>query len=62
MDAHFTVLWDYGHIKFWSMKTLRLLLLAAGFEDVRFLRVGRVPALAKSMIAVAKRPSGRPRK
>jgi len=62
MDAHFTVLWDYGHIKFWSMKTLRLLLLEAGFEDVRFLRVGRVPVLAKSMIAVAMRPPSRPRK
>src|SRR5258706_6973222 len=22
MDAHFTALWDHGHIKFWSTKTL----------------------------------------
>ena len=56
MDQHFTALWHYGHIKFWSMKTLRTLLQEAGFQDVRFIRVGRLPQLAKSMIAVAKRP------
>ena len=26
MDAHFTALWDHGHIKFWSRRTLELLL------------------------------------
>lgn len=56
MDAHFTALWDHGHIKFWSMRTLGELLREAGFVDVRFDRVGRVPVLAKSMIAVARRP------
>ncbi len=56
MDRHFTALWDHGHIKFWSMDTLGELLREAGFVDVRFERVGRVPALAKSMIAVARRP------
>ncbi len=55
MDNHFTALWDYGHIKFWSFKTLRLLLEEAGFKDVTFQRVGRVPMLAKSMIAIAKK-------
>lgn len=53
MDSHFTALWDHGHIKFWSMRTLRTLLTEAGFEDVRFRRVGRVAPLAKSMIAIA---------
>ncbi len=56
MDDHFTALWDHGHIKFWSMKTLSLLLAEAGFVDIRFERVGRIPALAKSMIAVAHKP------
>ncbi len=56
MDAHFTALWDHGHIKFWSERTLRTLLEEAGFRDVRFRRVGRIPALAKSMIAVARKP------
>ncbi len=53
MDDHFTALWDYGHIKFWSMRTLRQLLVEAGFVNIRFMRVGRVSALAKSMIAIA---------
>jgi len=55
MDAHFTALWDHGHIKFWSMKTLTSLLREVGFADVRFRRVGRLPVLAKSMIAIATR-------
>lgn len=56
MDAHFTALWDHGHIKFWSIETLSILLSEAGFVDIRFDRVGRVPALAKSMIAIARKP------
>lgn len=56
MDAHFTALWDHGHIKFWSRQTLRTLLTEAGFNEPRFLRVGRIPALAKSMIAIATKP------
>lgn len=42
-------------IKFWSMKTLKELLREVGFFDLRFVRVGRVPALAKSMIAIARK-------
>jgi len=57
MDAHFTALWDYGHIKFWSIKTLRALLMEAGFCDISFVRIGRIPALAKSMIAIARKGS-----
>jgi 2-polyprenyl-6-hydroxyphenyl methylase/3-demethylubiquinone-9 3-methyltransferase len=56
LDKHFTALWDHGHIKFWSIKTLGLLLKEAGFENPRFYRVGRVPWLAMSMIAVARKP------
>jgi 2-polyprenyl-6-hydroxyphenyl methylase/3-demethylubiquinone-9 3-methyltransferase len=55
MDAHFTALWDYGHIKFWSQRTLTILLQEAGFRMVRFQGVGRVPFLWKSMIIVARR-------
>ncbi len=57
MDAHFTALWDHGHIKFWSFDTLGALLREAGFEDVRFERVGRIAPLAKSMFAIAKKPA-----
>jgi 2-polyprenyl-6-hydroxyphenyl methylase/3-demethylubiquinone-9 3-methyltransferase len=55
-DSHWSPLWDGGHIKFWSEKTLRALLDERGFEDIGFARAGRVPPLAKSMIAVARRP------
>jgi 2-polyprenyl-6-hydroxyphenyl methylase/3-demethylubiquinone-9 3-methyltransferase len=57
LDRHFSALWDYGHIKFWSFQTLSTLLREAGFADITFLRVGRVPPLAKSMIAIARRPT-----
>ena len=56
MDAHYTALWDHGHIKFWSMATLSELLREVGFTDIRFERVGRISALAKSMIAIARKP------
>jgi 2-polyprenyl-3-methyl-5-hydroxy-6-metoxy-1,4-benzoquinol methylase len=52
-DHHHSPLWDYGHIKFWSMKTLTALLEEAGLSVERYHRVGRIPILAKSMIAVA---------
>ncbi|KHQ50157.1 methyltransferase domain-containing protein [Mameliella alba] len=57
MDTHFTVLWDHGHIKFWSIPTLTTLLEDAGFGNIHFLRVGRVPVLAKSMITIADKPA-----
>jgi 2-polyprenyl-3-methyl-5-hydroxy-6-metoxy-1,4-benzoquinol methylase len=56
MDRHFTALWDGGHVKFFSVKTLRALLHEAGASDLSFLRVGRIPVLAKSMIAVVEAP------
>jgi 2-polyprenyl-6-hydroxyphenyl methylase/3-demethylubiquinone-9 3-methyltransferase len=55
MERHFTALWDHGHIKFWSRQTLGILLRETGFTSVRFVRVGRIPPLAKSMIAIASR-------
>jgi 2-polyprenyl-6-hydroxyphenyl methylase/3-demethylubiquinone-9 3-methyltransferase len=56
MDRHFTALWDGGHVKFFSITTLRTLLQEVGASDLRFLRVGRIPILAKSMIAVVEAP------
>ena len=56
MDKHFTALWDHGHIKFWSIETLSQLLSETGFVNLRFERVGRIPPLAKSMIAIARKP------
>lgn len=54
-DSHLTALWDGGHIKFWSMKTLTILLKEVGFRRVTFSRVGRIAPLAKSMVAVAQK-------
>ncbi len=57
MDEHFTALWDGGHVKFFSIRSLRKLLREAGAADPQFLRVGRVPVLAKSMIAIIQNPN-----
>lgn len=57
MDRHLDPLWDHGHIKFWSRLTLRKLLIDAGFNVIAVRRIGRVPVLAKSMVAVARKPS-----
>jgi 2-polyprenyl-6-hydroxyphenyl methylase/3-demethylubiquinone-9 3-methyltransferase len=56
MDAHFTALWDGGHIKFWSRKTLCALLAEAGFDEFSFVGVGRVPFFWKSMIVICRKP------
>lgn len=54
-DRHFTAMWNHGHIKFWSVKTLSQLLEGAGFRSIQIKRLGRVPPLAKSMIAIAQK-------
>jgi 2-polyprenyl-6-hydroxyphenyl methylase/3-demethylubiquinone-9 3-methyltransferase len=54
MDRHFTALWDGGHVKFFSMNTLGQLLRKSGAKNVNFMRVGRFPILAKSMVAIVK--------
>ena len=54
LDDHFTALWDGGHIKFWSVKTLSRLLEEHGFLVVEFKGSGRTPYLWKSMLLRAK--------
>lgn len=56
LDAHFTALWDGGHIKFWSRRTLTSLLAEAGFEPVAFRGAGRWPWLWKLMLIAARKP------
>jgi 2-polyprenyl-3-methyl-5-hydroxy-6-metoxy-1,4-benzoquinol methylase len=56
-DVHHTVLWDGGHIKFWSRKTLTQMLEGEGFRVERFIGCGRVPYLWKSMVIVARKIS-----
>ena len=57
MDRHFTALWPGGHIKFWSVKTITQLLSAAGMKVEQIIRVGRIPAFARSMVIVARKPA-----
>lgn len=54
MDKHFTALWDGGHIKFWSKRTLTQLLEEFGFEIIEFKGSGRLPYLWKSMFIKAR--------
>ncbi len=57
LDQHFTVLWDHGHIKFFSRKTLTKVLEEAGFRDVEFQGAGRLPYLWMSMVLRCRRPA-----
>ena len=60
-DSHHTALWEGGHIKFWSRRTLRELFGRARLEEVACHRVGRIPPLAKSMVCVfVKSETGEP--
>ena len=55
MDAHYTALWEGGHIKFWSPATISTLFSRGGFERTALFKAGRIPFLAKSMIVVFKK-------
>jgi 2-polyprenyl-3-methyl-5-hydroxy-6-metoxy-1,4-benzoquinol methylase len=55
MDKHFHVLWDGGHIKFFSVKTLSSLVEAEGYADIHFSFAGRLPYLWKSMLCCCTR-------
>ncbi|NOZ10642.1 MAG: class I SAM-dependent methyltransferase [Gammaproteobacteria bacterium] len=54
-DRHFTVLWDDGHIKFFSINTMHRLLAEVGFQKINFLRIGRLPPFAKSLVAIVEK-------
>ncbi|TAH23722.1 MAG: methyltransferase domain-containing protein, partial [Cytophagales bacterium] len=55
MDNHFTVLWEGGHIKFWSKKTLTILIEKFGYTFKNFIGCGRLPFLWKSMLIVCEK-------
>ena len=55
-DNHWNPLWDHGHIKLWSARTLTKLLTELGFVAIRFKQAGRIPGFAKSIIAIAEKP------
>jgi 2-polyprenyl-6-hydroxyphenyl methylase/3-demethylubiquinone-9 3-methyltransferase len=49
-DTHFSPLWDGGHIKFWSRRTLSELLTEQGFKNIGFEGAGRLPLLWRAMV------------
>lgn len=53
-DSHVSPLWDGGHIKFWSKKTLTQLLNDEGFQVIQFEGAGRFPFFWKSMVLTSK--------
>jgi 2-polyprenyl-3-methyl-5-hydroxy-6-metoxy-1,4-benzoquinol methylase len=55
MDAHFSPLWDGGHIKFFSVVTLTELVRLNGFIVERFSFYGRAPWLWKNMVCHARK-------
>lgn len=54
-DDHWHPLRDFGHVKFFSKKTLLQLVSESGFEVLNWRTAGRVRAFACSMIAVARK-------
>lgn len=51
-DHHHDSIRVGGHIKFWTRTTLSDLFVKAGFQEITFKGVGRLPYLWKSMIMV----------
>lgn len=50
MDHSFSALWEGGHIKFWSRKTITILLQNAGFRNIKFKGTGRCHFIWRHMI------------
>ena len=55
-DAHANPLWDGGHIKLWSRKTLGRLLAETGFTNLQFRGAGRLPFLWMTMVMSGDKP------
>ena len=55
-DNHFCVGWDIGHIKFFSVKSLKDLLNEEGFTNLNFYFSGGFPYIWKNMICLCQAP------
>jgi len=55
-DAHWHPLRDFGHVKFFSRRTLLALLGECGLRALQFSTAGRFPPLAKSMVVSGTAP------
>jgi ubiquinone biosynthesis O-methyltransferase len=56
-DSHFNPLWNYGHIKFWSKKTLTFLLNTNNLKVNEVFYSGRFFPLSKSILMICKKSS-----
>lgn len=56
IDRNLTPMWEGGHIKHWSRRTMTQLLEGAGFRVVAFEGAGRFPPLWKGMMMVGVKP------
>jgi len=56
-DEHWAPLRDYGHVKFFSRRTLTRLFEEYGYTQLTFRTAGRVPAFAKSMVIAGVKPA-----
>jgi 2-polyprenyl-6-hydroxyphenyl methylase/3-demethylubiquinone-9 3-methyltransferase len=56
-DKHWDPLWDGGHIKLWSPRTLKRLLEEVGFKNFRFRGAGRLPWLWMTMVVSVDKPA-----
>lgn len=55
MDNHFTALWQHGHIKFFSIKTLKKLISNYNFDIIGIKYSGRFYPISSSMIFILKK-------
>lgn len=56
-DLRLQALEDHGRLKFFSRRTLGVLVQECGFEDVQFQHLGRVAPIARSLLLAARRPA-----
>ncbi len=57
-DRHADPLWDGGHIKLFSRRTLTRLFQETGFTDIQFTGIGRLPLLWMTMALTGQKPLG----
>lgn len=60
-DRHANPLWDGGHVKLWSRKTLTSLLAESGFTNFQFRGAGRLPWLWMTMVLSGEKPMNKGR-
>jgi hypothetical protein len=54
-DIHFCTLHERGHIKFFTKKSLGMVLGENGFKVTKFVSFGRIPYIWKSMLVLAQK-------